>query len=63
MTDPDRQELVPVGGLQQHDRLLADQIEADPVDDHFLHRSGLVRILAQALGGKPGPLGTRFDTG
>ena len=26
MTDPDRQKLVAVGGLQQNDRLLADQI-------------------------------------
>ena len=37
VTDPDRQELVGVGGLQQHDRLLADHVEADAVDDHFLH--------------------------
>ena len=38
MADPDRQELVAVGGLQQHDRLLADHVEADAVDDHLLHR-------------------------
>jgi len=35
--DPDRQELVPLGGLQEDDRLLADQIEADPVDVHLVH--------------------------
>jgi hypothetical protein len=37
MPDPDREELVPVGGLQQNDRLLADQVEADAVDEHLLH--------------------------
>src|SRR5581483_609634 len=37
MTDPDRKELVALGGLQQDDRLLADQVEADAVDVHFLH--------------------------
>ena len=37
MPDPDRQELVAVDGLQQHDRLLADHVEADAVDDHLLH--------------------------
>jgi hypothetical protein len=37
MPDPDRQESVPVSGLQQDDRLLADQIEADSVDEHLLH--------------------------
>ena len=37
VADPDRQELVAVGGLEQHDRLLADHVEADAVDDHLLH--------------------------
>ena len=37
VADPDRQEPVPVGRLQQHDRLLADQVEADAVDDHLVH--------------------------
>ena len=37
MADPDRQELVSFGRLEQHDRLLADQIEAHPVDLHLLH--------------------------
>jgi hypothetical protein len=39
MTDPDRQELVPVARLQEHDRLLADHVEAHAVDDHLLHAS------------------------
>jgi hypothetical protein len=30
MADPDRQEAVAVDGLQQDDRLLADEVEADP---------------------------------
>ena len=38
VADPDRQELVAVDGLEQHDRLLADHVEAHAVDDHFLHR-------------------------
>jgi hypothetical protein len=37
MTDPDREELVAVAGLQKHDRLLPDHVEADAVDDHLLH--------------------------
>src|SRR5215216_904674 len=37
MADPDRQELVSVLGLEQHDRLLSDHVERDPVDDHLLH--------------------------
>ena len=37
MADPDRQELVSLGGLQEHDWLLADEIEAHAVDLHFLH--------------------------
>jgi hypothetical protein len=37
VADPDRQELVAVGGLEQNDRLLADHVEAHAVDDHFLH--------------------------
>ena len=37
MADPDRQELVAVDGLQEHDRLLANHVEADAVDDHLLH--------------------------
>jgi hypothetical protein len=36
MTDPDRQELVALDGLEQHDRLLADHVEAHAVDHHFL---------------------------
>jgi hypothetical protein len=37
VADPDREELVAVAGLQEHDRLLADHVEADAVNDHFLH--------------------------
>src|SRR5687768_4079999 len=37
MADPDREELVSVDGLQEHDRLFADHVETDPVDDHLLH--------------------------
>ena len=37
VTDPDRQELVPLGGLQQDDRLLPDHVEAHAVDGHLLH--------------------------
>src|SRR5581483_6007744 len=37
MADPDRQELVRLGRLQEHDRLLADEIERDAVDDHLRH--------------------------
>ena len=37
MTDPDGQELVRVDGLEQHDRLLADHVERDAIDDHLLH--------------------------
>jgi hypothetical protein len=37
VADPDRQELVAVSRLQQHDRLLADHVKADAIDDHFLH--------------------------
>src|SRR4051794_41584858 len=40
MPDPDRQELVAVDGLEQHDRLFADHVEAHAVDDHFLHEIG-----------------------
>jgi hypothetical protein len=39
MADPDRQEAVPVDSLQQDDRLLADHVEADPVDLHLLQNS------------------------
>jgi hypothetical protein len=38
VADPDREELVPVGRLQEHDRLLADDVEADAVDVHLVHR-------------------------
>ena len=38
LADPDREVAVPVGRLQQHDRLLAHEIEAHPVDDHLRHR-------------------------
>src|SRR6185437_13437701 len=51
MPDPDRQELVAVSRLEKHDRLLADQIEADAVDEHLLHPSGdLVSNIAQVAG-------------
>jgi hypothetical protein len=36
MSDPDRQELVPVGRLEEDDRLFADQIETDSVNEHFV---------------------------
>jgi hypothetical protein len=37
MANPDRQKLVALCGLQQDYRLLADEVEADAVDMHFLH--------------------------
>ena len=40
VADPDGQELVALDGLQQDDRLLADDVEAHPVDDHLLHAHG-----------------------
>src|SRR3954471_474667 len=49
MPDPDRQELVAVDGLEQHDRLLADHVEAHAVDDHFLHGPLLSRSLAVSV--------------
>jgi hypothetical protein len=49
MSDPDREELVPVCGLQKHDRLLADQVEADPIDEHLVQRD-LEPNIAQAAG-------------
>ena len=39
MADPDRQVPVSLGRLQEHDRLLADEIERDPVDRHLDHLS------------------------
>src|SRR5262249_18808205 len=51
VTDPDRQELVAIHGLQQHDRLLADHVEAHSVDGHPLHRvssRGSARIIRAA---------------
>src|SRR3954471_3706708 len=56
MPDPDRQELVAVDGLEQHDRLLADHVEAYAVDDHLLHGPLLSRSC-----GRPvyAPLGSR----
>ena len=53
MSNPDRQELVSFGRLQQHDRLLADEVEAHAVDVHLLHRDGLALMLAQAPPLKP----------
>jgi hypothetical protein len=46
MADPDRQESVSVGGLEQDDGLFAAQVEADPVDDHFLHGSSSAHLSA-----------------
>jgi hypothetical protein len=37
VADPDRQEAVLVHGLQQHDRLLADRLEAHAVEGHLTH--------------------------
>src|SRR5919202_1822416 len=37
VADPDREEPVSVGRLQEHDRLLADHVEAHAVDDHLVH--------------------------
>src|SRR5439155_20461800 len=51
MADPDRQELVPVAGLQQHDRLLADHVEAHAVDAHILHLPGAL-LAARGLSGQ-----------
>ena len=42
------EEAVAVGRLQEHDRLLADHVEADPVDDHLAHRRTSVPVPAQA---------------
>ena len=53
MADPDRQELVAVGGLQQDDRLLADHVEADAVDDHLLHGRSPSLIIAVPFFGHP----------
>jgi hypothetical protein len=48
VADPDRQELVSVGGLQEDDRLLADDVEADAVDVHLLQSiQASILILAQ----------------
>ena len=41
MPDPDRQEAVAVGRLQEHDRLLADHVERDAVDDGCFLRGQL----------------------
>ena len=41
VADPDRKELVPLARLEQDDRLLADHVEADAVDDHLLHAERL----------------------
>jgi hypothetical protein len=38
MPNPDRQETVSVHGLKQHDRLLADHVEAHAIDLHLLQR-------------------------
>jgi len=37
MADPDRQVPVPLRRLEEHDRLLADEVERDPVDRHLDH--------------------------
>src|SRR6185437_2516501 len=37
MADPDGEVLVPVRRFQEDDRLLADDVEADPIYDHLLH--------------------------
>src|SRR5262249_53902588 len=52
MADPDRQELVALRGLQQDDRLLADEVKADTVDVHLLH-GRLFVMLAQPSALKP----------
>ena len=59
MADPDRQELVRVDGLEQHDRLLADHVEAHAVDDHLLHRGSSaagVSAKYRLTRGRPRPL-------
>jgi hypothetical protein len=44
MPDPDRQELVSLGRLEEDDRLLANQVEADPVDVHLVQALTSYRI-------------------
>ena len=53
--DPDRQELVRVDSLEQHDRLLADHVEAHAVDDHLLQprRSFIGAVGAKSSGHSP----------
>jgi hypothetical protein len=38
VADPDREKAVAVHGLQQHDRLLTNHVEADSIDLHLLHQ-------------------------
>src|ERR1700722_1044350 len=60
MADPDRQELVALDGLQEHDRLLANHVEADAVDDHLLHEKSSERGKGQSIGvGREPPEGVR----
>ena len=44
VADPDGQELVALQRLEQDDRLLADDVEADAVDDHLLDVHGALII-------------------
>src|SRR5712691_13130303 len=39
MADPNGQEAVALDRLEEHDRLLAHEVEADPVDVHLLHQA------------------------
>src|SRR5215211_3682309 len=61
VTDPDGEELVPLPGLQQDDRLLADHVEGDPVDDHLLHlRDSLEAWSRRSRAPVRGPRSTRL---
>src|SRR5262249_22457107 len=52
-----------VRGLEEHDRLLADDVEADAVDVHLVHRPGPRPDLSPAPTGQNDPLhpGTAID--
>src|SRR5439155_9417244 len=58
VADPDRQELVPLSRLEEDDRLLPDEVEADAVDDHLVHqRASPHPIIARGY-----PLKLRWNT-
>ena len=56
VADPDREEAILVHGLQEHDRLLADRLEAHAVEGHLSHRWP-TPILVRGLRYSSGPAG------